>query len=418
MTTDIIDTCDVAIVGAGAAGLATAAFLKRRQPSARVVLLEGARRPGAKILVSGGSRCNVTNAEVSERDFWGGSRASIRQVLRAFPVSETRAWFERLGVTLHEEPFGKLFPDTNRSRDVLEALLREVDSSGAVTRTGHRVNGIARVTEGFEIVTERGAVRAGRVVLATGGRALPKSGSDGFGYTLARHLGHRIVDQTPALAPLVLDASGAHAQLSGIACPVTLTVWIDGRAAERIDGPMLWTHFGVSGPAALNASRVWARARLEGHGATVTACLIPGATFETLDATLIDALRERPKAAIVNIVGAFVPAALAEATIAACEIAPDTHGGQVSRDARRRLTRAFSEWPVAVSETRGYTYAEATAGGVSLAEVDPRTMASRVCQGLYLVGEVLDVDGRLGGFNFQWAWSSAWVAAKGLARPF
>src|SRR4051795_10151938 len=163
-------SCDVAIVGAGAAGLATALFTRRFNPALSVVLLDGARSPGAKILVSGGTRCNVTNAAVSEHDFWGGPPAIVRRVLRAFPVDDTVAFFREIGVALHEEPGGKLFPDTNRARDVLDALLRAVRESGVELRTGTRVRAVARDGDAFALDTSVGELRARAVVLATGGR--------------------------------------------------------------------------------------------------------------------------------------------------------------------------------------------------------------------------------------------------------
>ncbi|MBW8869053.1 MAG: FAD-dependent oxidoreductase, partial [Acidobacteria bacterium] len=174
------DVCDVAIVGAGAAGLATAIFARRLNPSLTVLLLDSSARPGAKILVSGGSRCNVTNATVSERDFNGGNPAVIRRVLKAFQPSDVTAWFSSLGVALHEEAHGKLFPDSNRSRDVLNALLDECAASGAELRTGTQVTGISS-GEALTIETTRGEIRPRAVVMATGGMSLPKTGSDGGG---------------------------------------------------------------------------------------------------------------------------------------------------------------------------------------------------------------------------------------------
>ena len=228
-------TCDVAIVGAGAAGLATAIFTRRHNRSRSVVLLERARRPGAKILVSGGARCNVTNAVVTERDFWGGPRPIVRRVLRTFPVRETIAFFEAIGVRLHEEAGGKLFPDTNRARDVLDALLRETHASGATLVSGRRVLAVHRSPRGFRVVTDDGEIEARAVVLAAGGQALPKSGSDGSGFALATALGHTIVPPTPALAPLVLDpAYATHRALSGVSHDVELAVWIDGAVAISV----------------------------------------------------------------------------------------------------------------------------------------------------------------------------------------
>jgi predicted Rossmann fold flavoprotein len=410
---------DVAIVGAGAAGLATGIFLRRLNPGVRVVVLDGARRPGAKILVSGGSRCNVTNAIVTERDFQGGSRPVIRRVLRALPVPETVAFFEEIGVRLHEEPGGKLFPDSNRSRDVLEALLRELERTGAALHSGRRVLGVERTAEGFRLDTAGPPLHASFVVLATGGQSLPKTGSDGAGYEMARALGHAIVPTTPALVPLTLDPAaegGIHQALSGVSHDVTLAIWIDGAVALRLDGALLWTHFGISGPVVLDASRHWLRARLEGRPVQITASFVPGGDFDAVDRRWTAIADERPRATIQTVLATLVPASVASAVLAHLELAPDRIGARLGRDDRRRLARALTAWPLPVSGSRGYNYAEATAGGVDLREVDPSTLESRRCPGLFLVGEILDVDGRIGGFNFQWAWSSGRVAGAALAR--
>ncbi len=404
----------MAVVGAGAAGLATAIFVLRDTPTLTVVVLEGARKPGAKILVSGGSRCNVTNARVTEADFWGGRQPIVRRVLRALAVPDTIRFFEEIGVTLHEETDGKLFPDSNRARDVLDRLLNEARRAGARLENDTRVLSVEVTLEGFRLSTSRGDIVARAVVLATGGRSLPKSGSDGQGYEFAARLGHTIVPTTPALAPLVLNA--ASALLSGISHDAELTVWVEGAVTARLRGALLWTHFGISGPVALNASRHWARADLEGKEVAVTLNSCPGETFDAVDRRLTQLTIERPRAMIVTGLAAFLPAAVAAALLSGLSIAPDTILAHMPRDVRRRLAHALTSWPLAVSGTRGYTVAEATAGGVALDEIDPATMESRVCPGLYLVGEVLDVDGRIGGFNFQWAWSSARAAAQGLSR--
>lgn len=409
-------SCDVAIVGAGAAGLATAIFAGRSNRSRSLVVLDSARKPGAKILVSGGTRCNVTNVTVTEHDFWGGRAAVIRRVLRALPVADTVAFFRDLGVPLHEEAGGKLFPDTNRARDVLDALLRETARVGATMVAGHRVLDVERSADAFRVVTDRGDLQAAAVVLATGGQSLPKSGSDGAGLAIATRLGHTIVPTTPALDPLVLARDDrVHADLSGVSQDVELAVWIDGAIAVRVSGALLWTHVGASGPVALNASRHWLRARLEGRTASITANLRPGHQFDAVEAEWISLARDHPKAWVQTTLAAMVPASVA--TVFLRELAID---GRVSlahfaREDRRRLSRALVEWPLPVVSTRGYTFAEATAGGVALTEIDPATMESRVCPGLFLVGEMLDVDGRLGGFNFQWAWSSGYVAGRALS---
>ena len=405
----------VVIVGAGAAGIATAIFAARASPRLEVRCLDGARTIGAKVLVSGGSRCNVTNRVVTERDFWGGSPRVVRRVLRAFPADRAAAFFESLGVRLHEEEDGKLFPDTNRSRTVLDALLNEARQHGVVIETSHRVTDVRREANGFMVEASSGRYQADAVVLATGGRSLPKTGSDGFGYQLAQQLGHGHVETTPALAPLVLDGS-RHARLSGVAHPVGLTLRVDGRIATRLKGALLWTHFGVSGPVALNLSRHWHRASLARAATEVLLNVCPGETLESLERWWLEQERTRPRARIATALSSRLPARVAEEWVRACGIEAEATLAHLGKQDRRRLLRALLETPLEVTGSRGYGYAEVTAGGVPLDEIDPATMQSRICPGLYLVGEILDVDGRLGGFNFQWAWSSGWVAGQGIAK--
>jgi predicted Rossmann fold flavoprotein len=407
-------TADVVIIGAGAAGLMSAIACARHAPRARVICLEGARTVGAKILVSGGARCNVTNREVSERDFWGGSPRVVRAVLRAFPAARAAEFFAGLGVALHEEVDGKLFPDSNRARTVLDALLAEIARLRIDLRTSHRVSDIRRVADGFQVDAANKTWTATHVALATGGRSLPKSGSDGFGYELARRLGHGHVETTPALAPLVLDDERLRS-MSGVAHPATVSVQSNGYAATRLTGSLLWTHFGASGPVILDASRHWARAVLEKRRADVLVNVMPGESFESLDAWLLDEAAARPRAAVASVLASRLPAAVAAAWTEIGGIVPEARMAHLSRDERRSLVRALLETRLDVRDTRGYGVAEATAGGVPLEEIDSRTMASRVCPGLYVVGEILDVDGRIGGFNFQWAWSSGWVAGRAIA---
>jgi predicted Rossmann fold flavoprotein len=408
-------TDDLLIVGAGAAGLATAIFAARTSPQLRVRCVDGARHIGAKILVSGGSRCNVTNRIVSERDFWGGSSRIVRHVLRAFPAERAVRFFDELGVTLHEEEDGKLFPNANRSRTILDALLTEAARCGVSVESGRRVVAIVRHENTFVIrYADDREVRARHVVLSTGGRSLPKTGSDGLGYQLAEHLGHAIVPTTPALAPLLLDGA-LHSALSGVAHRASVTLRVAGAHRITLDGDWMWTHFGASGPLALNLSRHWHRAQVQGEQAEAFLAICAGERFETLDAWLIEQSRLRPRASVATVLGSRMPAAVAAAMVRASSLVDDTSLAHLPRDDRRRLVHRLIALPLHVRGSRGYQYAEVTAGGVSLDEVDSSTLESRRCAGLYLAGEILDVDGRLGGFNFQWAWSSGFVAGTAAA---
>ncbi len=410
------EVVDVAIVGGGAAGLATAIFAARRAPGTSIAVLDGARSLGAKILVAGGGRCNVTNRIVTPADYSGGSRNTIRRILSEFPVEETVAFFREIGVDLREEEHGKLFPTTNRARTVLDALLNEADCRGVCVRPAQRVTAIRTTDFGFQIETPAKTFAAGRVVLATGGRSLPKTGSDGGGYALARHLGHALVRTAPALVPLIL-AGDFHAPLAGIAQDVELAVKPADAKAIRVTGAMLWTHFGASGPAVLDISRHWLRARLVDREVGVHVNFLPGQEFNGVDEMLRTLATSQPKASVSKALSRLLPNRVADAVLVALEIDRSVTAANLPKDQRRKLAHALVDWPLQVTDSRGYAHAEVTAGGVPLSEIDPRTMASRKCPNLFLVGEILDVDGRIGGFNFQWAWSSAFVAGAAIAKP-
>jgi predicted Rossmann fold flavoprotein len=333
-------------------------------------------------------------------------------------VSETVSFFAGLGVALHEEAHGKLFPDSNRSRDVLDALLREVAARGAVLLPSTRIAQIEPVDGLWHLRAPGAGFDARVVVLATGGQSLPKSGSDGGGFEMARALGHTIVPTTPALAPLVLADSPAavHRAIQGVAHPAELSLWVDGTVVHRTTGDLLWTHFGISGPVTLDMSRHWLRASFDGATPRLTLGFHPPERFEALDSRWTALAADRPRASVLSTLASLVPASVAGALLGRLEIDGAIPLAHLLRTDRRRLAHALAEWPLDVVDSRGYTYAEATAGGVSLEEVHAATLISKRHPRLSFVGEILDVDGRLGGFNFQWAWASARTAAAALAR--
>ncbi|MEM1097218.1 MAG: NAD(P)/FAD-dependent oxidoreductase [Planctomycetota bacterium] len=409
------ERCDVAIVGAGAAGLFAGAFAGSANEG-KVVLLEGAKRPGTKILIAGGGRCNVTHDVVRPGDYAGGSRNVVKKVLRSFTVEQTVAWFAQRGVELKREDTGKLFPVTDKARTVLHALLGAVEQAGAELRTGQRVTGVTKHEDGLGFVVSiegQPDLHADRVVLATGGQALPSSGSDGFGYDLAKHLGHSVTPTWPSLAPLLLEDGHWATALSGLALDVELTLrGPTGKALHCQSGPMLFTHFGLSGPAPMNLSR-HATPELP-RGATVTANLMPGESFDSVEARLLRAAEHEPKRPVVKLLATALPDRLADALLTReLGIDADKVFADLTRDDRRALAHAIMALKLPVTGDRGFKFAECTAGGVPVTEVEPATMRSRVCDGLYLCGELLDVDGLIGGYNFQWAWCTGRLA--GLA---
>jgi predicted Rossmann fold flavoprotein len=405
---------DLAVVGAGAAGLMAAIQAGRRAPGARIGLFDGARTLGAKILVSGGGRCNVTHACASERDYAGSTPPAIRKVLLRFGVADTVAFFRELGVELKREETGKLFPVTDDARTVLDALLRAAREAAVELRHPWRVVEVAPSEGGFELRGTGGSVAARRVILATGGKSLPKSGSDGAGLEIARALGHTVTPRLlPALVALTLADGCFLRSLAGVTLPATLEVRAaTGRRLASFTDSTLLTHFGISGPSAMNASRHYLEAALGDPGASLVANWLPGETADSVDAALRDPKNPSPG----RWLAARIPERLARAL---CEAAGVPYPGPVhalSRERRRALASLATSMRLPVTGHRGWNFAEATAGGVPLRELRLETMESRARPGLHLCGEMCDVDGRIGGFNFQWAWASGFVAGTGAAR--
>ncbi len=384
---------------------------------ASVRILDGAKHIGAKILVSGGSRCNVTNADVVPARFHGeGAAPFVSRILRSFSPADTHRFFERIGVELKLEETGKFFPVTDSSRTVLNALLGELSASGAVLSTQTNVSDVEKLGEGWKIVTPDEEIFAKSVILCTGGLALPKTGSDGRGYRLARKFGHSIVETTPALSPLV-SKSAPHAKFSGLTLPVRLQFRKkEGAKIAAYDGSFLFTHFGYSGPAALNLSRHVARERAKEAGSHVTLRLLPHVAEGAEAGFWHEFAGKNPKKTFAGAMSEILPGKLAATLPAIAKIAPQITLGRFDREQIAAVKTALFEMPLPVDEVADYVKAETTAGGVALAEIEPATMMSRLAPGLFFAGEVCDVDGWLGGYNFQWAWSSGVVAGRAAAK--
>ena len=403
---------DLVVVGAGAAGLFAAIHAGRA--GTRVIALDGARVIGAKILVAGGGRCNVTHHAVDEKAYAGSTPGAIRTVLRKFAVEDTVRFFEAYGVELKREDTGKLFPTTDDAHTILNALLQAARDAGVDLRFPRRVTRLERTQDGgFVVAGDWGEIHAPRVVLSTGGKALPKSGSDGGGYDFARALGHTVTDRVhPALVPLILPGTHPLRALSGLTLQATLVLrGGTGKVLREFTNSLLCTHFGLSGPCALDISRYWRDAVCDDSLAGLFANFIPNEREDTLDAKLLASKAANAVAFLRD----FVPERLARTLCEVAAVDPAASLRQLTREQRKALARAACALPLSVEGDRGFTYAEVTMGGVPLSEVKLDTMESRVCPGLHLAGEILDVDGRIGGFNFQWAWATGFLAGGAAA---
>jgi predicted Rossmann fold flavoprotein len=408
------ERADIVVVGAGAAGLMAGIWAGRTYPYCSIVILDSARKLGAKILVAGGGRCNVTHDIVSTDAYAGSSRNAIKKVLRRFDVPPTIEFFHELGVNLKREDTGKLFPTTDNARTVLDALLRAANQAGVAIRHPRRVEIVERAENGFRAAGEWGEIESGTLVLATGGKSLPKTGSDGHGYEMARILGHKVTRRIfPALVPLTLPKDHFICQLSGLTLPASVELLSPtGKKLLSFTDSTLCTHFGLSGPSVLDFSRYYIDAKLSNPDVSAAINWLPGENIESLESHLLALGRMT----LLRFLTQNLPEHLVRALCLQVGVEPGTRGDQLTREQRKMLARVVTRLPLPITGNRGYTYAEVTAGGIPLSEIHLETMESRVCRGLYLCGEICDVDGRIGGYNFQWAWASGYVAGTSVGR--
>jgi predicted Rossmann fold flavoprotein len=429
---DVPEAVDVAVIGAGAAGLFAAIWAGREglggslgsenqgTRESRVIALDGATKIGAKILVAGGGRCNVTHHAVDESAYAGSSGHAIKKVLRQFSVEQTVEFFRALGVELKREETGKLFPISDDAHTVLDALLSAVRASGGRIVHPWRVASMAREGDGFVIRRdgEAGTIRAKRVILATGGKSLPKTGSDGKGHEIACSLGHTISDRVfPALVPMTLPKDHWLTALSGLTVQATIELRSGtGKRLKAFTNSTLLAHFGLSGPGVLDISRYWTDERGRDPAAHCVLNWLPGMNLEQVDEALVSLAKAGKQTPTRWLMDRGLPERLARAICEQARVDASARANALSRDARRGLATLITQTPLPFTGDRGWLFAEVTAGGVPLSEVDLATMESRVCPGLFLCGELLNVDGRIGGFNFQWAWASGYVAGRGAAR--
>jgi len=404
---------DVAIVGAGAAGLASA-IAACRSGANRVLLLDGREVIGAKILMSGGTRCNVTHVKVLPKDFFSESPRAVRNILSGFTPEKTLSFFKELGVNLILEETGKYFPDTHSAKTVLAALVGEVRRLGVVLKTGEKVERADFQGGGFDIAARAGTYRSKTLILCTGGLSFPSTGSDGSGYTIAEKFGHRRVETSPALTPLLTSESDWK-KLSGLTLDCRLECWADGKKKIEFTDSFLFTHQGFSGPAALNISRHWIRA---GSAAQpeIRVSFLPKEHENSLREKILNDAGAYPTRSIKRWLSGMLPDRLAETLVGRAGIQGSVTLASLSREQREHLIRTILQSPLHVSGTSGYAKAEVTAGGIDFLDINPHTLESLKISGLFFAGEILDVDGRIGGFNFQWAWASGHAAGSQAAK--
>ncbi len=408
----MIKKAQVAVVGAGAAGYFAA--IRAAERGRQVVLLEKNRKPAVKILMSGGTRCNLTQATDRRGivDAFGKQGRFLHSALAALGPEELVDWFAEAGVPTKVESTGKVFPVSDRAVDVADALRRTLDRSGATLLLDRPVQQVERTDAGFVLRTAGGNLAAEKIVLTTGGQSYPGCGTTGDGYEWAKQLGHRIVPPRPALVPLLSDLEWVHA-LSGVTVSDVGVKIVEGenpqtkpQAAGR--GSLLFTHFGLSGPVVMDLSRA-VTARPDASVWQAVCDFVPSLAEEDLT----DALARRNQT-VLAVVSEWLPRRLAETLLAQASIPNDQRTAELSKKHRNRLVQVMKRMPIPIRGSQGFKKAEVTAGGVDLRDVDSRTMQSKRCPNLYLAGEILDLDGPIGGYNFQAAFSTGWLAGESV----
>ncbi|MEI7871048.1 MAG: NAD(P)/FAD-dependent oxidoreductase [Alphaproteobacteria bacterium] len=379
-------TFDVVIAGAGAAGLMCA--IRAGQRGRRVVLLDHADKVGKKILISGGGRCNFTNRDSRPEAFLSANPHFCKSALARYTQHDFIALVEKHGIAWHEKTLGQLFCDGS-ARQIVAMLLAEADAVGVDVRVAHRITGIEK-SDRFTVRTDHGDFDVASVVLATGGLSIPKMGATGFAHDTARRFGLAVTETRPGLVPFTARVP----DIAGVSLDVVASF-----DRTRFREAMLFTHRGLSGPAILQISSYWR------SGQEIAIDLLPDRDAATF---LKGRKQLRPKAELRNIVGDLMPDRLAQA------LAPEGVIGERRDKDLEVLAAELKRWHVTPTGTEGYAKAEVTVGGIDTNELSSKTMEAKKVPGLYAIGEAVDVTGWLGGYNFQWAWSSGWVAGEAV----
>ena len=396
---------DVIVLGAGAAGLFCAGIAGQR--GLRVLVIDPADKVAEKIRISGGGRCNFTNRDTTAAQFLSANPDFCRSALARYTPADFIALVRRHGIAFHEKHKGQLFCDGS-AEQIIRLLLAECEA-GAVQRWQPcGVAAVRAVAGGFEVDTDSGPVRGHQLVVATGGLSIPKIGASDFGHRLARQFGHKIVEPRPALVPLTFDAAAwaPFVPLAGASLEVDISTG-SGRGKGNFREDLLFTHRGLSGPAVLQISSFWR------PGEPLNLNLLPGQDV----AALLREAKQQSKRQLGNVLAGLLPQRLADAWLAQLGLDTTKPLPELRDRDLQHLADSLTRWTITPSGTEGFRKAEVTAGGVDTRELDSRTMASKRQPGLFFIGEVVDVTGWLGGYNFQWAWASAAACGQAVAAP-
>lgn len=404
----------VIVIGGGAAGM-TAAISARRL-GAEVIILEKNLRVGKKILATGNGRCNYTNINADISCYYGDNPKFAYSALSDFTIEDTLVFFEKLGITYKVEDLGKVFPMSDQASSILDVLLYELNDLGVAIICEANVRRISCKNNEFIVELENNAIYKGdKIIISTGGKAMPSTGSDGEGYNLALNLGHTMTDIFPALVQLMLEGS-YFKRIDGVKFVGTAEIVFKGKSVAKDTGDILFTNYGVSGPPILQISRKAGELLNQGKEAYVKINMLDTMTveevLELLDKRFNNATNKTVEFSLVGLINKrLIPVVLAEAGITDLK----RLSGGLSSNEKGAIVEILTNWRFRIKGTKSWPSAQVTAGGIKTDEIDPKTMESKLVKGLYFAGEIMDIDGQCGGFNLQWAWSSGFIAGKNAA---
>jgi predicted Rossmann fold flavoprotein len=408
---------DLAIIGAGPAGMMAA--LRASQCGARVVLLEKNSAPGVKLLMTGKDRCNITNAQKDVLKFaenFGKNGKFLLNALHCFGMNETIDFFHDNGLETKVERGGRVFPETDDARDVQKLFLRLIHEQDITVRTNCIIKKIALKDNSIEkILLDDSEVRAKNYLLSTGGLSYPKTGSTGDGYAWAKQMGHTVIKPEPALTPILVKENWVKDLDDLTLRNVSVAVYQNNQKKDGRFGEAKFTGYGLTGPIILDMSKSIGKLLANGP-ANLFIDLKPALDFNKLDKRILRDLDNYKNKAIKNILGELLPKKLIPVILQLAQIDPEGKGHSITKDERRRLRLLLKQLPLTIKGLLGFNKAIVTTGGISLKEVDPKTMKSKLINNLYFAGEILDLDGPTGGYNLQVCWTTGYIAGESAAR--
>lgn len=405
----------VAIIGGGAAGLMAA--VTAAKSGAAVDLYEQNSGVGKKILVSGNGRCNIINTASDVSDYFGQHSDFAAYALSTYPFSRFEKFCRSIGLLLDVKEDGRCYPLSNEAKSVVLALQTYAQENGVRLLTGTPVTGIAKTSEGFAVTTAGAPAETyAKVLICTGSEAAPQLGGNGDGYAFSKAFGHSVEATYPSLVQLHIDSS-FHYKMAGLKKLSEVTLYINGRPEEKVKGDILFTRYGISGFAILDVSQKASAALMADQEVSIGVNLLPGFERQTLASQIAQLCQAVPSHTVATVMAGVISSKMVPHLLQTCQIPAETKAGKISTKTVKKIVHTLQDWRFRISDTHGFNHAEVSGGGLSTEEIDPKTMQSTLVDGLYFAGEVIDIVGRRGGYNFHFAWASGYLAGKGLAAP-